>query len=63
MALISKELTLSAFLIKSHNNTKSEESYLLDSKNNHCDIFYDPKDHYDSTVSFSATPQYVDENG
>lgn len=52
-----------SFLIKSHNNTKSEESYLLDSKNNHCDIFYDPKDHYDSTVSFSATPQYVDENG
>ncbi|MFR6423059.1 MAG: hypothetical protein ACLUOO_10475 [Coprococcus sp.] len=51
-------------MIKSHNNTKSEESYLLDSKNNHCDIFYDPKDHYDSTVSFSpATPQYVDENG
>ena len=44
-----------SFVIKSHNNTKSEEAYLLDSKDNHCDIFYDPKDQDDSTVSFSAT--------
>ena len=52
-----------SFVIKSHNNTKSEEAYLLDSKDNHCDIFYDPKDQDDSTVSFSATPQYVDADG
>ena len=42
-----------SFVIKSHNNTKSEEAYLLDSKDNQDD----------STVSFSATPQYVDADG
>jgi len=52
-----------SFVIKSHNNTKSEEAYLLDSKDNHCDIFYDSKDQDDSTVSFAATPQYVDADG
>lgn len=52
-----------SFVVKSHNNAKSEESYLLDSKGNHSDIFYDLKDQHDSTVSFSATPQFVDADG
>lgn len=61
--LIKQGINTISFVIKSHNSTKSEASYLLDSKENHCDIFYDPENQNDSTVTFSATPQFVDADG
>jgi len=52
-----------SFSVKNHGNTVSEKTYLLDSEENHCDIFYDAKDQNDATVAFSATPLYVDADG
>ena len=52
-----------SFAVKNHGNTASEKTYLLDPEENQCDIFYDAKDQNDSTVAFSATPQFVDADG
>jgi len=61
--LIDSKANTISFSVKNHGNTASEKTYLLDSEENQCDIFYDAKDQNDSTVAFSATPQFVDADG
>jgi len=61
--LIDSKANTISFSVKNHGNTASEKTYLLDSEENQCDIFYDAKDQNDSTVAFSTTPQFVDADG
>ncbi len=61
--LVNHKVNTISFSVKNHRNTVSDKIYLLDSEENHCDIFYDPENQEDSTVFFSDTPQFVDAAG